>query len=296
MQPFEYTAPGTVDEALAMLRQHGVEAKILAGGQSLVPLLNYRLAKPRIVIDINRLPIDGVAVSDGWLKLGALVRHHVLEESREVARYCPVLSEAAALIGNVRVRSLGSVGGSLVHADPAAELPMVMVALGARMTVSQVGGSRRLQAGEFFTGYLSTALTPDELLVEVEVPELRGMGFAIEEFTRRAGDFAIVAVTALVSLDGRGRVDDARLAYAGLGSRPVRARHAEDLLRGHEPTTERVAAAARGARESLSPESDAFVSAAYRLLLVEVLTRRALGRAVSGALQAGAPRDGERRA
>lgn len=284
MQPFEYLAPETVDDALAALREAGGEAKVLAGGQSLLPILNYRLAKPRLVVDINGLPLAGVRVENGALRLGALVRHHELLESPEVARACPVLAEAARLIGNVRVRSLGTVGGSLAHGDPAAELPMVMTALGARLSTRSASGGRTLEAREFFSGYLTTALTSDELLIEVEVPALPGLGYAVEEYARRAGDFAVVAVTALVGVDRRGRVDDVRLAFGGVGATPVRVPAAEDGLRGHEPTAERIARAADAARDALDPQSDAFVSAAYRRLLAGVLARRALQRAVARAL------------
>ncbi len=283
MHRFEYFAPTTVEEALALIARYGEEAKVLAGGQSLVPLLNYRLARPRVVVDINRLPLDGVSVEDGRLRLGALTRHWTLQESGEIARLCPVLAEAAALIGNVRVRTLGTLGGSLAHADPAAELPMVMVALDVRLSLEGRRGRRAVSASEFFKGYLATALEPDELLSAVEVPVTRGMGHAVEEFARRAGDFAIVAVAALVRLDRTGRVEDARLAFAGVAPTPVRALRAEDVLRGHEPTAERLGLAAMTARDALSPESDAFVSAAYRRHLAAVLTRRALARAVERA-------------
>ncbi|MBI2879900.1 MAG: xanthine dehydrogenase family protein subunit M [Candidatus Rokubacteria bacterium] len=286
MVEFEYVAVGTVEEAVGLLAEHREEAKLLAGGQSLVPLLNYRLARPRLVVDINRLPLDGIRVTDGRLRLGALTRHATLEESPEIARLCPVLAEAAGLIGNVRVRTLGTLGGSLAHAVPAAALPMVMVALVASLTLAGPRGRRTMAAGEFFTGYLTTALAHDELLAEVELPVTRGMGHAVEEFARRAGDFAIVAVTALVGLDRRGRVEEARLAFAGVGPTPVRVTAAEDLLRGQEPTADRLAEAARAAQEALDPESDAFVSAAYRRHLAGVLARRALGRAVARAVEA----------
>jgi len=281
---FEYAAPDRVEDALELLRRHGADAKVLAGGQSLVPILNYRLARPRLVVDINGLPLAGVGVRDGALRLGSLVRHRDLEESPEIAARCPVLREAAALIGNVRVRALGTLGGSLSHADPAAELPMVMTALGARFTVRSSRGTRTIGAKDFFTGYLSTALDPGELVTEVEVPASTGMGYAIEEASRRPGDFAIVAVTALVSLDARGRVDDVRLAFGGVAPTPVRALAAEDTLRGQEPATERITRAAAIASEALHPESDAFVSAAYRRLLARVLARRAMARAVARAL------------
>jgi len=281
VHPFEYAAPEALDEALALLREHGAEAKILAGGQSLVPLLNYRLARPRLVVDINGLPLAGVRVDNGSLRLGALTRHHDLEELPEIARSAPLLPEVARLIGNVRVRSLGTVGGSLAHADPAAELPMAVVALDARLTLASASGSQTVPARDFFTGYLSTALAPDELLTAIEVPVTLGMGWAVEEFARRAGDFAVVAVAAGVSLDRRGRVDDARLALGGVADRPVRATAAEDVLRGQEPSAERLARAAEVVRERLDPQSDAFASGAYRRLLAGVLTRRALTRAVT---------------
>jgi CO/xanthine dehydrogenase FAD-binding subunit len=282
---FEYAAPETLPEALALLREHGEEARVLAGGQSLVPILNYRLAKPRLVLDINALPLGDVAMDDGRLRLGALVRHHQLEESDVVRQRCPVLAEAARLIGNVRVRSLGTVGGSLAHADPAAELPAVMTALDARVTVASVRGERHVAAGDFFTGLLSTALASDELLTAIDVPAVPAHGWAVEEVSRRAGDFAIAAVIAVVSVDRHGHVDDARLACAGVADRPVRVGAAEDVLRGHEPTAERLAQAGAAARAALDPPSDAFVSGAYRRMVAGVLCRRALARAVTRALE-----------
>ena len=285
MHAFDYVAAASVDEALGVLAEHGDQAKVLAGGQSLIPLLNYRLAKPRVVVDINALPLDGLSVAMGRLRLGALTRHAALEESLELERYCPLLREAAALIGNVRVRTLGTLGGSLTHADPAAELPMVMVALDAHLAIAGHAGRRTMTAREFFTGPLTTALADDELLLGVEIPMTRDMGAAVEEVSRRAGDFAIVAATALVRVDRRGRVDDARLAFGGVGPTPVRVAAAEELLVGSEPTSERIARAADTARATVAPESDAFVSAEYRRLLVGVLARRALTRAAARALE-----------
>lgn len=286
MHPFAYAAPETLDDALALLAQHGGEAKVLAGGQSLIPLLNYRLAKPRIVVDLNRLSLGGIRAVGDRVALGALVRHCDLDESPELARVCPMLGEAARLIGNVRVRALGTVGGSLAHADPAAELPLVMMALDASLTLRSARGTRRVLGHDFFMGYLTTALEPDELVTEVEFPATRGRGTAVEELARRAGDFAMVAVAAVVSVDRRGRVDEVRLAYGGVGPRPVRAVAAEDALAGQEPTAECLAQAAKLARASIEPHGDVFVSAAYRSLLVEILGRRALTRAVHRALEA----------
>jgi carbon-monoxide dehydrogenase medium subunit len=222
-----------------------------------------------------------VRVADGRLRLGALVRHHQLEESDEIARRCPVLREAVALIGNVRVRSLGTIGGSVAHADPAAELPMVTLALDGRFTLVSSSGTRIVDARDFFTGPLTTAMRPDELLTEIDVAALPAMGWAVEEIARRAGDFAIVAVAALVSLDAQGRVGDARLAFGGVAPTPVRVAAAEEELVGREPTTERITHAAAIARAALNPQSDAFVSAAYRLHLAGVLARRALTRATA---------------
>src|SRR5436305_11027883 len=264
MYGFEYVAPETLDDALGLVREHGDDAKILAGGQSLIPILHYRLARPRVVIDINSLPLGDVTADDGRLRIGALGRYHELEGSDPIARRCPVLGEAARLIGNGRVRTLGTVGGSLAHADPAAELPAVMTALDARLAMAGPSGRRTLGARDFFTGLLTTALAPDEILTDVEISALPAHGGAVEEMSRRAGDFAIVAVVALVSLDGRGRVDDARLAFGGVADRPVQARAAEDALRGREPSTDALARAAQTARHALDPPSHPFVAAPYR--------------------------------
>jgi aerobic carbon-monoxide dehydrogenase medium subunit len=283
MYPFEYAAPATLEDALAMLHEHGDEAKILAGGQSLIPILQYRLARPRVVVDINGLPFGTITADNGRLRLGALVRHHELEESDVIAQRCPVLAEAARLIGNVRVRALGTVGGSLAHADPAAELAMVMTALDAQLAIASSSGRRTLAAREFFTGPLTTALATDEIVTAIDVPAMREYGWAVEELSRRAGDFAIVAAVALVRLDRAGRIDDARIAFGGVADRPVHARGTEDALRGREPTPETLARAAQDARDALDPPSDAFVSAAYRRHLAGVLCRRALTRAVEGA-------------
>jgi len=285
MHGFEYAAPGTLDDALGMLREHGDEARVLAGGQSLIPILHYRLARPRVVIDINRLPLGDVTADDGRLRIGALVRYHELEESDTIAHGCPVLAEAARLIGNVRVRTLGTVGGSLAHADPAAELPTVMTALDARLAVASASGRRTVAAREFFTGPLTTALAPGEIVTGVETATMPAYGWAVEELSRRAGDFAIVAAVALVRLDRRGRVDDARLAFGGVADRPVHTRAAEDALRGHEPTPDALARAAQMARDALDPPSDAFVTGAYRRHVAGVLCRRALARAVARALE-----------
>jgi carbon-monoxide dehydrogenase medium subunit len=265
-----------------VLRRFGGDAKVIAGGQSLVPLLNYRLAAPRAIVDINGLPLDGVRVDGGRLRLGALTRHATLEESDVIRTACPLLREAAGLIGNVRVRTLGTLGGSLAHADPAAELPMVMLALDARFTAVGPAGARVIPVAEFFTGYLTTALRSDEVLTEIDVPATPTSGHAIEEHSRRAGDFALVAVAALVWLARDERIADVRLAFGGVGPAPVRARAAEDALRGQPPSAEALERAATMAAGAIEPAGDAFASAAYRKLLARVLARRALTRAAAG--------------
>jgi carbon-monoxide dehydrogenase medium subunit len=255
----------------------------------------YRLARPRILVDLNGLSLGEISEFDGGLRVGALVRHHQLIESALVAERCPVLAEAARLVGNVRVRALGTLGGSLAHADPAAELAMVVTALDARLTARSVRGERVLGPRDFFTGHLSTALEPDEVLVDVRVPGLGGAGYAVEEFSRRAGDFAVAAVAAVVAIDSHGLVDDARVALGGVGATAVRARVAEDLLRGHAPTADRIGQAAAAARAAVEPDSDAFVSAAYRRHLAGVLARRAIGRAVARAMGSAAEGPGQAR-
>lgn len=275
---FAFHAARSVEEALELLERYGEEGKVLAGGQSLVPLLNLRLARPKALIDINGIDaLKGIARHGENLHLGALTRHCELERDPRVAEGCPLLAEAASWIGNVRVRSLGTLGGSLAHADPAAELPMALLALDGRVRAVGPAGQRWIPACEFFRGYYTTALAHGELLAEVEVPALTAThGWAIEEFARRTGDFALVAVAAVVEVAGDGTVKDARVALAGVGPTPVRARTVEAALRsGVEP-----ADAAREVRADIAPVDDVHASAAYRAHLAVVLTARALRRAL----------------
>lgn len=283
MIPFAYHASATVGEAVEALAGTA-DAKLLAGGQSLVPALTHRLARPVLLIDINGLPLADITRSNGHVRLGALVRHHVLEESADVRLWCPLLAEAVAYVGNARVRTLGTLGGSLAHADPAAELPVVAVALDAHVTAVGVRGRRRIPAGEFFRGPLTTSLAADELVTDLEVPVRGRAGTAFVEHARRVGDFPLVSVAALVAVDGSGRVADVRVAFGGLAGVPARSAAAEDALRGHEPSPERISAAAGAARQGLRCETDAFASGAYRGHLAEVLARRALRTATDRAL------------
>lgn len=282
MIPFQYHAAATVGEAVEALAGRA-DAKLLAGGQSLVPALTYRLARPALVVDVNALPLADIARTNGHVRLGALVRHHVIEESTDLRGWCPLLAEAVACVGNARVRTLGTLGGSLAHADPAAELPLAMVALDARLTAVGPARSRAIPAAEFFLGPMTTALAADEVLTAVDVPVTTAAGTAFLEQARRPGDFPLVSVAAVVWLDRSGRVHDVRVAFGGLTGRPQRSAAAEEALRSHEPTPDRLDASARAARRGLRPETDAFASAAYRAHLAGVLARRALSTAVDRA-------------
>jgi carbon-monoxide dehydrogenase medium subunit len=284
-RPFRYEAAASVEDAVERLRRGGAGAKALAGGQSLVPMMNLRLIEPDLIVDLNALPLDYIHQVNGHVVLGALVRHHMLEEREEVRTYCPLLSEAATFIGNVRVRSLGTLGGSLAHADPAAELPMASLALDAEFTLQGPEGRRTLPATAFFRGVFETALEPAEILTEVRVP-IRGPreGWAVEEFSLRAGDFAIVAAAVRLRLGPDGRVELARIALGGVGPAPLRVPQAEDALVGTAPDPDRIERVGQLVAEDIQPESDVHASASYRRHLSYVLVRRGLRKAASRAL------------
>ena len=275
---FDYVAPRSHEEAIEILGQHGGAAKILAGGQSLVPLLNLRLAGPEILVDINGVEgLDGLSARDGGLAIGALVRQSELERAELVRERLPLLTEASGLVGHPAIRHRGTVGGSLAHADPAAELPAAMLALEATLVARGRNGARSLAASEFFTGYLTTALQPDELLTEIRVPGLpRGTGSAFVEISRRSGDFAICGAAALVTLNAGGRCDRLRLALCGVGPGPVRAHGVEDALLGEVPTGRVLEDAAQRVLADVDPPSDIHGTAAYRRKLAVVMARRAI--------------------
>jgi CO/xanthine dehydrogenase FAD-binding subunit len=282
---FEYVAPRSLDEALASLAEHGEAAKVLAGGQSLVPLLNMRLAGPEMLIDINNVhELTAFAAWDGGISIGALVRQSALEHADLARDRVPLLAEATALVGHPAIRHRGTVGGSLAHADPAAELPAAMLALDAQLVVRSARGQRTLAAQEFFVGNLTTALASDELLTEIRVPgPPAGTGSAFVEMSRRAGDFAICGAAALVSLNASGRVERARIALCGVGSGPVRARQVEQALLGEVPSGPALEQAARRALEDIDPASDIHGSVAYRRKIAVVMTRRAIALAAQRA-------------
>src|SRR5690349_387211 len=231
--PFEYQAPASLPAALAALARHGGDAKLLAGGQSLIPVMNFRLAQPAVLVDINKLTeLDFVRRGeDGSLHIGALVRQRRLEREPLVAEAAPLLREAVPFVAHPQIRNRGTFGGSLAHADPAAELPAVAVALGARFRLRKEGSERWVEAGDFFAGLFTTALEPDELLVEAAIPPLSPRtGWAFLEIARRHGDYAQAGVAALVTLGVDGRCREARLVYLSAGDAPVDAREAARLL------------------------------------------------------------------
>lgn len=276
--PFDYVAPRSLDEALAILVERGDEAKVLAGGQSLVPLLNMRLARPGLLVDLNRLPgLDYVRTDDGGIAIGALTRQRAIERSEIARSRAPLLVAATGYIGHPAIRNRGTVGGSLAHGDPVSELPCVAVALDATITATSQSGDRAIPAADFFQSVFTTALEPTEILTGVRIPGLPDRtGWGFEELARRHGDFAIIGVAVVLSLRPDGAIAAARLAYAGGGDRPTRAPRAEAALVGQQPTAESFAAAAQIASEEIDPPSDMHGSADYRRTIAVVLTRRAL--------------------
>ena len=275
---FTYVAASTLDQAVSLLAQHAPEGKPLAGGQSLIPMMNFRLAQPRYLIDLNRVSeLMYVREVDAMVAIGAMTRQSEAQRSEVVSRLVPILSEALRWTGHAAIRHRGTVGGSLAHADPAAELPAVALALGAELVAQGPAGRRVIPAEEFFLGPLSTALGPDELLVEVRFPALpSGAGWAFLELSRRHGDFAIVGVAAVLALSGDGRVDQVSLALCGVGPTPVRAHRAEAAVLGVEPSEGVFREAGEIAAQEIDPDSDLHASAAYRRRVAAVLVRRAL--------------------
>lgn len=286
---FEYHAPDSVEEALALLREHGWDAKALAGGQSLIPAMNFRIARPTVLVDLNR--IDELAFirrnedeeghggpGPGGVRIGAMTRQRAVERSGLVAECEPLLTEMMPHVAHLQIRNRGTFGGSAVHADPASEIPAALLALNASCRVRGPEGERWVRAEEFFLGLFGTSLEPDELLIEIAFPGPRQrMGFAFREIARRHGDYALAGLATRLALDVDGRIQEVRLAYLGVGGAPALATSAAAVLVGEQPTATVVEEAARTAAEELEPMEDMHASAAYRSRLVEVLTREALG-------------------
>jgi aerobic carbon-monoxide dehydrogenase medium subunit len=279
---FDYHAPTTVDEALALLEANGPDARLLAGGQSLVPMMNFRLAAPPVIVDLNRIP-DLAYIEDHGdvVCIGAMTRQRAVESSALVADKLPVLSAAIKLVGHLPTRSRGTIGGSIAHADPAAELPMVLQALDGAVVVRGPNGRRTIAASELFQDAMTTSIAADEILVEVRLPVMpAGAGYAVEEFARRHGDFAIAAVTAVILREGD-RCARARIATAGISSHSERLRAAEQVLEQHGLGDGAIARAAATAAGMVEPLADRYASAGYRRQLTQVLTERALRRAAA---------------
>ena len=276
---FDYYRPQTLDEALSLLAKHAGDAKPLAGGQSLIPAMNFRLAAPAVLVDLNALS-ELAYIDDGpsGLRVGGMTRQRAVERSALIAKDAPLVAEAMPFIAHPAIRNRGTIGGSLAHADPAAELPAVMLALDAKFGVRNSTGARTVDADDFFVGLFTTAVEPGELLTDIVIPKMpQRSGFAFQEISRRHGDFALVGVAASVTLDEQGRCAAARIALLSVGDRPMLAQHAAAALLGHVPSADGLkAAAAEAAAKDIDPSSDIHASAKYRRHLAAVLTRRVL--------------------
>jgi CO/xanthine dehydrogenase FAD-binding subunit len=267
-----------VPEAVELLQRHGDEAKILAGGQSLVPMMNFRVARPKVLIDINKIKgLDYIREEKDELVIGGLVRERSLEVSPLVKKKCPILAEAISYIGHLPIRTRGTIGGSLVHADPAAEVPVVIRALSGKMKVVGPSGERTLGADEFFLTYLTSALEPGEILVEVRIPTLpTNTGWSFMELSRRLGDFGIVVVASILFMENRELCGKASITLGGVAPTPIRAAEAENLLAGRKLTEELIMEAGVKAAQATEPESDYHASAEYRKDMARVFTQRSL--------------------
>jgi carbon-monoxide dehydrogenase medium subunit len=272
---FDYTAPETLEEAIGALSDGGEDAKALAGGHSLIPLMRLRLAAPSLLVDLRRVPgLHGIQRENGSWRIGAMTHHSEIERSPELG----ILSAAAATIADRQVRNRGTIGGSLVHGDPAADLPAVMLITEGSVTVAGPDGQRTIEAGELFRDYLLTAVQPTEILTEVRIPAMDGWGHGYQKFNRRSEDWAMVAVSAIIKQTGD-ICEDVRVGLTNMGSVPLRARAVEDALRGQPLSRESIANAAEEAAEGTDPPADLNASADYKRHLARVLCRRALSEA-----------------
>jgi carbon-monoxide dehydrogenase medium subunit len=269
---FDYTKPGTLEEAISALSDGGEDAKLLAGGHSLIPLMKLRLAAPSLLIDIGGLAgLGGIERQNGDWRIGALTRHAELERTPDLG----VVAKAAGTIADPQVRNRGTIGGSLAHGDPASDLPAVLLACDGSVTVQGPGGQRTIAAADLFQDYMQTALEANEVLVEIRIPALDGWGFGYQKFNRRSEDWAMVAVSAVVKASD-GVCEDVRIGLTNLGSVPLRAQAAEQALRGQSLSAESIAGAAAEAAEGTDPPADLNASADYKRHLARVLCERAL--------------------
>jgi CO/xanthine dehydrogenase FAD-binding subunit len=286
--PFEYFSPSTLEEAIALLEEHGEDAKVLAGGQSLIPLMNMRLALPKYIIDINKVQgLDQITEVNGHLEIGALARHYMVASSELIQGKCPLLAEAAKHIAHRQVRYRGSIGGSVAHADPAAEFPTVVTALEGEIKLVGPKGERWIKPEEFFLGYLMTTIAPTEILTEIRLPvSPAGSGWSVQELARKENYFAIAGTVCLLAVDGDS-VTQLDLGLMGVSPAPLKPREAEDVMRGNVFSDVLVEEAARSVMASVEPDSDLHGSEAYRREMSGVVTKRALKEAFSLAVKGG---------
>jgi carbon-monoxide dehydrogenase medium subunit len=276
--PFDYEAPESVEEAIRMLHENGEDAKLLAGGHSLLPLMKIRLAAPTVLVDLRKVPgLHHIQQENGGWRIGPLARHADLEETKELG----VVARAASVIADQQVRNRGTIGGSLAHGDPASDLPAVLLALEGEVLARGPNGERTIAASELFQDYLTTALAHDEVITDIRLPDMGTYGFGYQKFARRAEDWAMVGVCALVSRAADGTCDDVRIGLTHMGATPLRATAAEEALRGSQLDDNAIAAAAEQAAEGTDPPGDLNATPDYKRHLARVLTRRALEEAVS---------------
>jgi aerobic carbon-monoxide dehydrogenase medium subunit len=274
---FDYVAPGTLDEALAALSAGGEDAKVLAGGHSLLPLMKLRLAAPALLVDLRRLEeLRGVSSDGGVLRFGAMTRHHEVATGNY-----GIAAAAAATIADQQVRNMGTIGGTIAHGDPASDLPAILLAVDGSVSVRGGSGEREIAASDFFEDYLTTTLAEDEIVTSINMPKLSGYGYGYEKFNRRQEDWAMVAVGALVKKAADGSCEDVRIGLTHMSSTPLRATAVEEALRGQPLTADTIAAAAENAADGTEPPSDLNASQDYKRHLARVLTRRALTAASS---------------
>jgi carbon-monoxide dehydrogenase medium subunit len=275
---FKYIAATSLAHALALKAEHGDDAKFLAGGQSLVPAMNFRLAQPGVLIDINGIEdLAGIRTSSATTRVGALTRYRALQRDEAFARAFPLIGEALPHIAHPQIRNRGTIGGNLSHADPASELPAIALALRARFRVQAAKQERWVEAPDFFTGALTTDLKPEEMLVEIELPGAKPRtGACFMEIARRRGDFAIVGVAAMMTLAERDECTEVRLAFCGVGETPIDASSAGDALVGHQPTEAAIIDVAKGVQTMIDPGGSVHATADYQRHIAGVLTERAL--------------------
>jgi carbon-monoxide dehydrogenase medium subunit len=277
---FDYAAPESLDDAIRLLSQGGEDAKLLAGGHSLIPLMKLRLAAPALLVDLRKVPgLHGIQREDGHFRIGAMTTHRTVEFASELG----LAARAAGTIADPQVRNRGTLGGTLAHADPASDMPAIMLAAEGSVTARGPGGQREIAAADLFQDYLTSSLAPDEIITEVRIPALDGYGFSYQKFNRRAEDWAMVAVSALVSKAADGTCEDVRIALSNMGSVPLRATAAEAALRGRGLDAQTIAAAAEQAPEGTDPPEDLNATSDYKRHLARVLCRRALEEAGAAA-------------